>query len=201
MPGPTPSQPGWYDDGDGSVRWYDGTAWTDHVQGEDPAVVEDAHDDAHTVVVPQADPGTQELPTYGAPQPGPVPYPVGSGDRRVRIAVAVGAVLILIGLVAVLALVVLADDDDDAADDDGTDPSTTTSITESPSAPTSDETLDIPTINPSDFPTLDPSDFPSIPDLPSGLPTGFPTDFPSTFPTDPSGWESWLSDQIEQVDP
>ena len=33
MPGPTPSQPGWYDDGDGNERWYDGNAWTDHVRG------------------------------------------------------------------------------------------------------------------------------------------------------------------------
>ena len=32
MPGATPSQPGWYPDHDGLMRWYDGTAWTDHVQ-------------------------------------------------------------------------------------------------------------------------------------------------------------------------
>ncbi|WP_188111247.1 DUF2510 domain-containing protein [Nocardioides antri] len=32
MPGPTPSQPGWYPDNNGTMRWYDGAAWTDHVQ-------------------------------------------------------------------------------------------------------------------------------------------------------------------------
>ena len=34
MPGPTPSQPGWYDDGSGRERWFDGNAWTDHYRGE-----------------------------------------------------------------------------------------------------------------------------------------------------------------------
>ncbi|HVK29240.1 MAG TPA: DUF2510 domain-containing protein, partial [Nocardioides sp.] len=33
MPGPTPSQPGWYDDGSGRERWYDGNSWTDHFRG------------------------------------------------------------------------------------------------------------------------------------------------------------------------
>lgn len=29
--------PGWYDDGAGSIRWWDGTAWTGHVQPQAPA--------------------------------------------------------------------------------------------------------------------------------------------------------------------
>ena len=32
MPGETPSQPGWYPDQNGTMRWFDGAAWTDHVQ-------------------------------------------------------------------------------------------------------------------------------------------------------------------------
>ncbi len=32
MPGESPSQPGWYPDRDGTMRWYDGASWTDHVQ-------------------------------------------------------------------------------------------------------------------------------------------------------------------------
>ena len=29
MPGESPSQPGWYPDQNGTMRWFDGAAWTD----------------------------------------------------------------------------------------------------------------------------------------------------------------------------
>ncbi|PWN03178.1 hypothetical protein DJ010_08625 [Nocardioides silvaticus] len=32
MSGETPSQPGWYPDQNGTMRWFDGASWTDHVQ-------------------------------------------------------------------------------------------------------------------------------------------------------------------------
>ncbi len=32
MSGESPSQPGWYPDQNGAMRWFDGTAWTDHIQ-------------------------------------------------------------------------------------------------------------------------------------------------------------------------
>lgn len=45
MPGATPDQPGWYPDDNGTMRWFDGNAWTDHVQpgaapGAEPTAVE-----------------------------------------------------------------------------------------------------------------------------------------------------------------
>lgn len=33
----TTTPPGWYDDGNGSLRWWDGAQWTEHVQGADAA--------------------------------------------------------------------------------------------------------------------------------------------------------------------
>ncbi|THI95841.1 DUF2510 domain-containing protein, partial [Nocardioides sp.] len=64
MPGPTPGQPGWYPDGEGHQRWFDGNGWTDHVQ---PAPTDDS-----TAAVPPPAPGAAELPqAYGAVPPPP----------------------------------------------------------------------------------------------------------------------------------
>ena len=35
--------PGWYDDGRGALRWWDGAQWTEHVQTPDPEPAVDAH--------------------------------------------------------------------------------------------------------------------------------------------------------------
>lgn len=38
----TSMAPGWYDDGHGALRWWDGSAWTEHVANPDPAADADA---------------------------------------------------------------------------------------------------------------------------------------------------------------
>jgi hypothetical protein len=38
----TSMSPGWYDDGHGALRWWDGSAWTEHVANPDPAADADA---------------------------------------------------------------------------------------------------------------------------------------------------------------
>lgn len=180
MPGSPPSQPGWYPDGDGGERWYDGNAWTDHTR--------DAPANEPTVVIPTS---------AGDPSIAPTQLQVGRG---LQITLAIGGVLLLIAIGVVGGLVLLGGEDDKAAgSDETTSPSVSESVATDPSS-----SLDVPTLDPSDFPTLDPSDFPTVspevPDLPTGLPTGFP-DLPSEFPTDPSGWETFFSDYLEQVQP
>lgn len=180
MPGTTPDQPGWYPDGDGGERWYDGNDWTDHVR--------DAAASEPTAVIPG--------PPWGQPT-SPAQLQVGRG---LQIALAIGGVLLLIAVGVVGGFVLLGGEDDQAAgSDETTSPSESETVATDPSS-----SLDVPTIDPSDFPTLDPSDFPTvspgIPDVPTGLPTGFP-DPPSEFPTDPSGWSTFLSDYLEQVQP
>ncbi|MFC0198633.1 DUF2510 domain-containing protein, partial [Microbacterium arthrosphaerae] len=32
----TTTPPGWYDDGHGALRWWDGSQWTEHVAQPDP---------------------------------------------------------------------------------------------------------------------------------------------------------------------
>ncbi|MCX6399127.1 MAG: DUF2510 domain-containing protein [Propionibacteriales bacterium] len=198
MSGPTPSQPGWYADGDGGERWYDGNAWTDHRRG--------AAADESTVVVPT--PATGELPippTPGPPVPGPLPPGQLQVGRGLRIALAVGGVLVLIAIAVVGGIVLMGEDKDkDSAGDDAS--STTSDV----GTPADESSLDLPTIDSSDFPTdmptppssssTDQPDQPDQPDLP-GLPSGFPSDFPTEFPTDPSALESWFSDYLEQVQP
>lgn len=58
----TSMPPGWYDDGHGALRWWDGTQWTEHVATPDPEPVT-GHD-------PDADQPTAVLPPELAePQP------------------------------------------------------------------------------------------------------------------------------------
>ncbi len=193
MPGPTPSQPGWYDDGSGRERWFDGNAWTDHVRDEQGAgeggpetapIVGDS-----TVVVPAAQ------------QPGSPPataqlqqLQVGGG-KGLRITIAVLGALVLVAVVVVgVLLLVGRDDDNDRGSDDATSPSVTETTPDAPSS----STLDVPTIDPSDFPSEMPTtEAPPLPELPDELPTEFPSDFLSDFPTDPEGFESWATEFLE----
>lgn len=194
MPGPTPNQPGWYDDGSGRERWFDGNAWTDHYRGEAEAGEQVGPDTApivgdSTVVVPAAQ------------RPGPPPatgqleqLQVGGG-KGLRIATGVLGALVLVAVVVVGVLLLLGRDGDD--EDKGTDDATSPSVTETtPDAPSS--SLDTPTIDPSDFPSEEPtSEAPPPPEVPSNLPTEFPSDFLSDFPTDPEDFASWASDFLE----
>ena len=202
MPGPTPSQPGWYPDGDGNERWYDGNDWTEHVRGEAPG--------DSTVVVPSSGPGTTELPQAGAAPgaPGQPGAPASlsqlevGGGRGLRIALAVLGALLLIGVVVFGAFLLLDGGDEDKATDD---PTPTVSDSGTATDAPAESSLDVPTIDPSDFPTdlptEVPSDLPTIPDVPTRLPSGIPSNFPSEFPTNPSDLDSWFSDYLEQVKP
>lgn len=198
MPGPTPGQPGWYPDGEGHQRWFDGNAWTEHVQ---PGSADDS-----TVVVPPSGPGTAELPQAGGYGVVPPPEPAGSqsgqpafgqppfgqppqeSGKGLWIALAVLAVLLLIGVMVVGALLLLGGDE---GDDQGTDETTTSDTPETSSAPTTDPTTDLPTMP--DTPTGFPSDF-------TDFPSGFPTELLSDLPTDPAEWASWLSDYSDYLD-
>ncbi|WP_182378059.1 DUF2510 domain-containing protein [Nocardioides sp. WS12] len=199
MPGTTPSQPGWYPDGDGGERWYDGNGWTDHVRGASAGKPSQEPPNEATVVVPTTPTGELTPP----PQWNQLAAPQLGVGRGMRIAMAVGAVALLIAVAVVAGFVLLGGDD--AKDTSKDDASQTGSVEPTDKAPSS---LDLPTIDPSDFPTgvptdlptINPSDLPDLPDRPSGFPTNFP-DLPSNFPTDPEGWEDWFSDYLEQVNP
>lgn len=141
-----------------------------------------------------------ELPTGG-------PSLEVGGGRGLRAVVAVGGVLLAIAVVALAAFLLVGRDDGD------TDPvSEDSSSSTTPGAPTTEPTLDLPTIDASDFPSDLPTEglpglpggAPSLPDLPtkvpSGVPSGIPDDIPP-FPTDPADLESWFSDYLEQVNP
>ncbi|MFB7892591.1 DUF2510 domain-containing protein [Microbacterium sp. NPDC056044] len=69
----TTTPPGWYDDGHGSLRWWDGTQWTEHVAEPDPV---DSAAPTEAEIVAGAEASTQPEPEvfaalYDAPgQPG-----------------------------------------------------------------------------------------------------------------------------------
>ncbi|KAB2812498.1 DUF2510 domain-containing protein [Pimelobacter simplex] len=216
VPGPTPSQPGWYPDADGNQRWYDGNAWTDHVRGDQQGAAQGGAQGAaqgaaqgdETVAVPPEP--TAVLPSLPPPPPGPPPGTLGTpsslevgGGKGLRIAIAVLGVVLLLAIVVVGGIVLLGKDDGGKDEKVSEETSGTTDGDTPSDAPTSG--LDLPTIDPSDFPTDLPSglpsDLPSIP-FPTKLPSEFPTDLlPSDFPTNPSELESWFSDFLEQVSP
>ncbi len=74
----TTTPPGWYDDGHGALRWWDGTQWTEHVAEPDehssPApteaeiVASELGSGEGAPVAPAAAPAAAHTP-YGAPQP------------------------------------------------------------------------------------------------------------------------------------
>ena len=87
--------PGWYDDGRGALRWWDGAQWTEHVQTPDPepAAAEDVTggpgqsaqpDDAmDTLLGPAIDPApTLESARTDAAPPGPFDSAPDADDPR-----------------------------------------------------------------------------------------------------------------------
>jgi len=50
----TTTPPGWYDDGHGAMRWWDGTQWTEHVAQPDPEPSPDAPTEAEIVAASEA---------------------------------------------------------------------------------------------------------------------------------------------------
>lgn len=133
--GTTP--PGWYDDGQGSQRWWDGTGWTDH-----------------TRPVPDADviqPGfgaagqdwAQSAP-YTAPDAAPPSGGGGRGKGPLIAAIAGVGALLVVGAVA-LVLVLGRDGGDGRAGDAPTSSAATTEPTLDPSPDEPDPTADVPT--------------------------------------------------------
>lgn len=129
--GATP--PGWYPDGEGLVRWYDGTQWTEHSYPADPQVE-----------------ATVERPRSAAPPSGPPGQPGSTSGprRRGRAAlVAVAAVLVLLVAAGATALVLFLGDDDPGGDAAGDDPSS------APATPSSSPPSSSPTESPPPEPT------------------------------------------------
>lgn len=79
----TTTPPGWYDDGHGAMRWWDGAQWTEHVAQPDPEPAADAPTEAEIVAASQvgAVPGTgaAELPPAAAAGSG-IPSPAATPD-------------------------------------------------------------------------------------------------------------------------
>jgi hypothetical protein len=48
--------PGWYDDGRGALRWWDGAQWTEHVQTPDPEPAETADESMDALLSPAVQP-------------------------------------------------------------------------------------------------------------------------------------------------
>ncbi|WP_127820600.1 DUF2510 domain-containing protein, partial [Microbacterium sp. CPCC 204701] len=51
----TTTPPGWYDDGHGAMRWWDGSQWTEHVAQPDPEPSADAPTEAEIVAASATD--------------------------------------------------------------------------------------------------------------------------------------------------
>lgn len=64
--------PGWYDDGHGALRWWDGAQWTEHVQTPD-AEPEATADAGSVAEPPPASPGEESMDTLLAPAIQPAP--------------------------------------------------------------------------------------------------------------------------------
>ncbi|WES64436.1 DUF2510 domain-containing protein [Microbacter sp. GSS18] len=64
--------PGWYDDGHGALRWWDGAAWTEHVAQPDPEPAGAGDGEAlPPELAPELDPAAAS--SVGVPAPGEVP--------------------------------------------------------------------------------------------------------------------------------
>ncbi|WP_194410710.1 DUF2510 domain-containing protein [Microbacterium cremeum] len=74
----TTTPPGWYDDGHGAMRWWDGSHWTEHVAQPDPEPSADAPTEAEIVAAypaQSADPAGAYPPHPGDPAGAYPPHP------------------------------------------------------------------------------------------------------------------------------
>ncbi|WP_019179522.1 DUF2510 domain-containing protein [Microbacterium yannicii] len=80
----TTTPPGWYDDGHGAMRWWDGSQWTEHVAAPD-AETTDAPSEAEIVAASEGgaapDPVANDLYPAAVPAAG-VPSPAGALDYQ-----------------------------------------------------------------------------------------------------------------------
>lgn len=74
----TTTPPGWYDDGHGALRWWDGSHWTEHVAQPDPEPSE-APTEAE-IVAQQLGFTSEAAATAGPGGPAPQPAAVGAAD-------------------------------------------------------------------------------------------------------------------------
>lgn len=58
--------PGWYDDGRGALRWWDGQQWTEHVQTPDPDPAVDAPAEEQAPAAPTLEDGVSVEPAEPA---------------------------------------------------------------------------------------------------------------------------------------
>jgi hypothetical protein len=163
--GSTP--PGWYDDGTGTRRWWDGSGWTDHTQAGAGAPA-----DGGPTHVRGAQPSWQPQPQqpqqpayaqgYPQQQPGQPGQPGQvSWVRRNQALAAVLAVvvaLVLLGGAVGLALALGGDDGDDDGIETRTAPASTETVESEPSEPESTEPEPEPSQSSGPSEPLDPSD-------------------------------------------
>ena len=110
----TTTPPGWYDDGHGALRWWDGAQWTEHVATPDPDVVEGIEGESSAAA---SEVGQSAYGTEPSAYPGGYPpaYPGANGGAFVAateprksklwiVWVVIGVVLI--GIVVALAVLV-----------------------------------------------------------------------------------------------
>ncbi|WP_148615226.1 DUF2510 domain-containing protein [Nocardioides rubriscoriae] len=157
--GTTP--PGWYDDGSGTRRWWDGSGWTEHTQPV-PALPPQGPTGPRPAGPPPGWPpdwqpdwqsGWQPAAAYSSTAAGPT-GPGGRGRGKGLLLAAIGGVLALLAIAGVVLVLVLGRDDDPQQADDTPSPDVaSSSATVEPSEPA--PTSDAPTGSPAD--PVDPS--------------------------------------------
>lgn len=106
--------PGWYPDGNGNQRWWDGNGWTDHVQPDQSATqpteqlgATPTQQQAQTVQ--QAQPEQVSWADSNTNQAAPLAQPLGQKPKMSggKIAMIIAAIVVGVSLIAALAIVVV----------------------------------------------------------------------------------------------
>lgn len=160
--GTTP--PGWYDDGSGVQRWWDGTQWTEHTQPLEPPAqpvepVQPVQPVEHPTTQVPAQPDQYEGGAY-AVQPSSGRGP----GKRLILGIVAAVVALVVAAVVVLLLVSGGDDDSDNASDDPSSTATdSASQTESATSPETSSEPPSPTPSATEESEPPPSPSPSEP--------------------------------------